>query len=146
MKIRFVGAALAVLLIGACATMPPSQNDEKVVTLVERFNTAPAEDLVSQARLPFLFQEQVLYAEADLQAVLYRVKEAGLVLDPQFVSPPAVPQRPADPRFDVGVFYDELPEDARLVIVESNAGPVSLIVGGEADRLPLLLGIVRGRP
>jgi hypothetical protein len=146
MKMRLIGAALAVLLIGACATVPPSQKDDKVLELVDRFNTVPSGDFVANSGLPFLFGDQVLYAESDLEAVLRRAKEAGLVLTPQIVGSTDVPPRPADARFDVGVYYDELPEDARLVIVESTAGAVSLIVGGEGGRLPLLLGLVRGRP
>lgn len=145
MKMRVIGAALAVLLIGACVTAP-SQRDGRVLELIDRFNTVAAGELVANTGVPFLFDDQVLYAQADVEAVLARVKEAGLALTPQIASSTAVVEPPAASRFDVGIFYDRLPEDARIVTVESTAGPVSLIVGGKADRLPLLLGLKRGQP
>ncbi len=145
MKMRVIGAALAVLLLGACATSP-SLRDERVLELIDRFNTVPAGELVANTGVPFLFDDQVLYAESDVEAVLARVKEAGLVLTPQITASTVAIAPPAASRFDVGVFYDRLPDDARVVTVESTAGTVSLIVGGEADRLPLLLGLKRGEP
>jgi len=143
MKMRVIGAALAVLLIGACATAP-SQRDDRVLELIDRFNTLPAGELVANTGVPFLFDDQVLYAESDVEAVLARVKAAGLVLTPQIGASTVAIAPPAAARFDVGVFYDRLPDDARIVTVDSTAGRVSLIVGGEADRLPLLLGLKRG--
>lgn len=145
MKMRVIGAALAVLLIGACVTAP-SQRDDRVLELIDLFNTVPAGELVANTGVPFLFDDQVLYAEPDVEAVLARVKEAGLALTPRIDASTVAIAPPAASRFDVGIFYDRLPDDARIVTVESTAGPVSLIVGGEADRLPLLLGLKRGQP
>lgn len=145
MKMRVIGAALAVLLIGACVTAP-SQQDDRVLELIDRYNTVPAGEFVANTGVPFLFDGQVLSAESDVEAVLARVKEAGLVLTPQIVSSTLAIAPPAASRFEVGIFYDRLPEDARIVTVDSTAGRVSLILGGEAGRLPLLLGLKRGQP
>lgn len=140
---RVIGTAVAVLLIGACATAP-SQRDGRVLELIDRFNTLPAGELVANTGVPFLLDDQVLYAESDVEAVLARVKEAGLVLTPQIDASTGAVAPPASARFDVGVFHDRLPDDTRIVTVESTAGPVSLVVGGKANRLPLLLGLKRG--
>ena len=146
MRIRLIGAAVAVLLLGACASVPPSARDERVVQLIDLFNTVAAEDLAGNLGTPFLFEDEVLSAGADTVAVLARTQEAGLVIAPFVVARSDEPAAPDGARFDVAVFYDRLPEDARLVVAESNAGDVTLIVGGEADGLPRLLGLKRGRP
>ena len=150
MRIRLFGAAtvllLAGLLLGACATVPPSQQDERVIELIDLLNTLPAGDFADYAGVPFLFDEQVLYAEADVIAVVARLREAGLIVAPEIVGSTSAIAAPAGARFDVGVFYDRLPPDARLVITQSNAGDLSLIVGDRTDDLPRVLGIVRGRP
>jgi len=145
MRYRLIGAVFAVLLLGACATVPPSRSDENVVQLIDRFNTIAAEDFVVSVGVPFLFGEQVLYTESDVIAVLSRLQEAGLVIAPVIVGSSDSPIAPADARFDVNVFYDRLPDDTRLIIAESNAGDVTLLVGGEADGLPQLLALERGR-
>jgi hypothetical protein len=149
MRIRFGVVAvlvLAGLLLGACATVPPSQQDERVIELIDLFNTLPAEELAVYTGLPFLFDEQVLYSQADVTAVLARLREAGLIVAPEITGSTGSITAPAGCRFDVGVFYDRLPSDARLVIAQSNAGDLSLIVGDQTEGLPRLLGIVRGRP
>jgi len=145
MRYRLIGAVFAVLLLGACATVPPSRSDENVVQLIDLFNTTAAEDFIVNASVPFLFGEEVLSTESDVIAVLARLQEAGLVIAPVIVGSADTIEAPADARFDVNVFYDRLPDDARLIITESNAGDVTLIVGGEADGLPQLLALERGR-
>ena len=146
MKVRLIGALLAVLLLASCATVPPSRQDEKVYEVIDLFNTLPAEEFAVYAGVPFLFGENVLSTESDVIAVVERVKESGLVIAPEIVGEADALSAPAGARFAVEVFYDRLPEDARLVIVESTAGELTLFLGGEAERLPQLMGIVRGRP
>jgi len=146
MRIRLIGAAAVVLLLGACASVPPSARDERVVQLIDLFNTVAAENLGDNLGTPFLFEDEVLSAPADVVAVLARAQEAGLVIAPIVVARSDDPTAPADARFDVAVFYDRLPDDATTIVAESNAGDVTLIVGGEAGGLPRLLGLKRGRP
>lgn len=146
MKTRWIAAVFAVVVLGACATVPPSQQDEKIYQVIDLFNTAAADEFVKQAGVPFLFGEQVLYTESDVAAVLARARASGLIIAPLVVDSVDVGPPPADARFAVEVFYERLPEDARLVVTESTAGDLTLIFGGEANRLPKLLGLVRGRP
>lgn len=139
-------AGLVLLVLASCATVPPSQQDDRVIELIDRYNTLPAAEVVELATVPFLFGDQILYSQADLEAVIGRLQDGGLVIAPVITGSTTDVVVQADARFDVGVFYDRLPEDARLVVADSNAGPVSLIVGGERDGLPLLYGLMRGRP
>ncbi len=145
MSIRSAAVVAVAILIGACATVPFSDRDDRVIELIDLFNTALPSDFVEQSGVPFLLNDQVLYAESDLVAVLNRLREGGLLIAPRIASRQEIVPVPADARFDVGVFFDHLPDDARAVVVASNAGDVTLIVGGEANRLPMLFGLVRGR-
>lgn len=146
MKLRLIGALLAVLLLASCATVPPSRQDEKVYEVIDLLNTLSAEEFAVYAGVPFLFGENVLSSQSDVIAVLERLKASGLVVAPEIVGEADALSAPAGARFAVDVFYDRLPPDARLVIADSNAGELTLFLGGEAERLPQLLGIVRGRP
>jgi hypothetical protein len=145
MSIRSAAIVAAAILIGACATVPFSDRDDRVIELIDLFNTAPPADFVAQSGVPFLLNDQVLYAESDLVAVFSRLRGSGLLIAPRIVSRQDAVTAPGDARFDVRVFYDHLPADARAVVVPSNAGDVTLIVAGEANRLPILLGLVRSR-
>lgn len=143
MRARTLGVIALVLVLGACATIPPSQDDAKVLELIDLFNQSTATAIVDQTSLPFLFQGEVLYATADVEAVLGRLKSNGLSLTTQIVGVSDSVSVGADARFATTVFGDELPDDAREVLVPSTAGTLSLIVGGEANGLPLLMGIQR---
>lgn len=146
MKTRAIGILAPLLLLAACATAPPAQDDTRVIELIDRFNTTSGVGLADYAELPFLFGDEVLYSETDLRPVLARVKEAGLILSPEIVGSTTSIAAPDGSRFDVALFFDRLPDDARLVVTPSTAGDVTLVLAGAADGLPLLRGIVRGQP
>ena len=141
MRVRILGAVVLVLILGACATIPPSQDETRVLQLIDLFNTQT--ELIDQTGLPFLFGEEVLYASADVAAVLSRVKASGLVLTPDIAGNTDAIVITGTDRFAVEVYADGLPPDARQILVPSTAGTISLIVGGEANGLPLLLGLQR---
>ena len=143
MRLRLLGILSAVLLVAACATIPPSADDEKVLELIDLWNTLPATELVGQVGDPFLFGSQVLYSQSDVEAVLARAKANGLVLTAEIVGSSSAIVIDGTERFDVGVFADRLPPDARQILVASPAGTVSLIIGGESNGLPQLLGVQR---
>ncbi|MFP4114879.1 MAG: hypothetical protein ACOC2Y_09130 [Spirochaetota bacterium] len=145
MRKALFGAGLVIALLASCATVPPAQQDDRVIEMIDIFNTLPAQEFAEYAGVPFLFDEQVLYSSSDVTAVLDRAREAGLIVAPQIVGSAPAGAAPEGARFDVGLFYERLPEDARYVVVESTADVVTLIMGGEVDGLPQLLGIVRGR-
>jgi hypothetical protein len=140
----FAWALVVVALLAGCATIPPSQDADRVISLVEFIDSEPVDAVVDQSQIPFLFQDQIVYSQADLSAVLTRLRANGLSLDPQSAQIDSYPMLAGDLRFDQQVFADNLPEDARLVVVSSSAGRIELIVAGSQDGLPLLLGIQRG--
>lgn len=137
-------ALVVVALLAGCATIPPSQDEDRVVALVGFVDEEPVDSVVSQSRIPFLFQDQIIYSQADLSAVLTRLRAGGLTLAPESAQIDMYPVFSGDLRFDQQVFADELPEDARVVTVSSSAGTIELLVGGSQDGMPLLLGIQRG--
>lgn len=137
-------ALVVVALLAGCATIPPSQDEARVVALVGFVEEEPVDAVVSQSRIPFLFQDQIIYSQADLSAVLTRLRAGGLTLAPESAQIDMYPMFSGDLRFDQQVFADELPEDARVVTVSSSAGTIELLVGGSQDGMPLLLGIQRG--
>ncbi len=143
MRLRLLGILAAVLLVAACATIPPSADDDKVLELVDLWNATSAAEFSSRVGNPFLFGTQVLSSSADIEAVLARAKANGLLLTPEIVGSSDSVSVDGVDRFGVGVFAEQLPPDARHVLVPSTAGTVSLIVGGEAEGLPMLLGIQR---
>lgn len=144
MRLRLAAVAAVAVLFG-CATIPPAQRDASVIEVVDRFNTVEPSDFIPQSGVPFLFNDQVLYAESDLVAILERLREGGLVISPRIIANESVRPAAADARFDVQVFFDRLPPEARFVVVPSSAGDLTLILAGEANRLPMLVGLVRGR-
>ncbi len=145
MRLRLAAVAAVAILLGACATIPVTERDARVIEVIDRFNTVEPSDFITQSGVPFLFNDQVLYAESDLVAILDRLREGGLVIAPRVIANDPARPASADARFDVQVFHDRLPPDARFVTVPSNAGDVTLILAGEANRLPMLVGLVRGR-
>ena len=145
MRVRLIAACGAVILLSACATLPVPRRDAGVVELIELFNTSAPADFIARSGVPFLFAGQVLYAEADLEAVLTRLRDGGLYVDPGVLSVEPVGPAPQASRFDVAVFFEHLPPNARAIVTASNAGEVTLIVGGGTDRTPMLFGLLRGR-
>ncbi len=137
-------ALVVIVLIAGCATIPPSQDPDRVVALVGFIEDEPVDAVVEQSRLPFLFQDQILYSYTDVSAVLARLRAGGLSLDPSSATIAGSPVLSAGLRFDQQVYLDELPPDVRAVQVSSSAGPLLLFVGGENGGLPLLFGIQRG--
>ncbi len=145
MRVRLVAVAAVAVLLGACATVPPAQRDASIIEVIDRFNTVDPGEFIPQSGVPFLFNDQVLYAESDLIAIFERLREGGLVISPRVIANVSARKVAEDARFDVRVFFDRLPAEARFVTAPSNAGDITLVFAGEANRLPMLVGLVRGR-
>lgn len=134
------------LILGSCATGPRPLRQDRAVEVVQIFNTQSPSIVVEHVRLPFLIQDEAVYSEADFTAVLERLRDNELVLDVDSLELLPVPQPTPEARFALGVYYDELPLNARAAVVSSNAGPITIFLGGEYDGLPQLLGLQRGAP
>ena len=78
MKTRLLAAAaLAVLLLGACVTAPPSQNEGRVAEVIELINDGPVEALVDQSHVPFFFDAELLVRSTDVSLMWTGLREAG---------------------------------------------------------------------
>ena len=150
MKTRLLAAAaLAVLLLGACVTAPPSQNEGRVAEVIELINDGPVEALVDQSHVPFFFDAELLVRSTDVSLMWTGLREAGFEVAPAgFAVEPAGPadfRRIAD-NFDMESFFSPdgyFPEDAGWVVVDSSAGQLLILLGDRNDRLPVIFGIAR---
>ena len=152
MKTRnMVATALAALLLGACVTAPPSQNEGRVADVIELINDGPIEALVDQSHVPFFFDAELLVRSTDVDLMWSGLREAGFEVSP--VGFAVEPARPADyarvaNSFDLESFFSPdgyLPDDAGWVIVDSSAGEVLMLLGDRNGRLPVIFGIARVR-
>ena len=148
MKYQLLGIVVAVLLIGACATVPPSQNPSRVADLLTKINEADPGALVEQSHEPFLFTDELLARAADIEMVWSSIRDAGINFS-QDGEP--IPAQSGDYHriantFDLEVFFSAdgyFPPDATWVPVASSAGAFDLLIGGSRERLPIIYGIVR---
>jgi hypothetical protein len=148
MKNRLLGVVIVVLLLGACAHLPPSQNPNRVAELIELVNTAEPGELAGRCQRPFLFHDELVAREADIELIWSSMREAGI----QFAADgEPLPAERGDyhrlaETFDLRVFFSGegyLPDDAVWIPLATPAGAFDLLVGGESGRLPMILGIVR---
>lgn len=150
MKTRYLAAAvLAVMLLGACVTAPPSQNQGRVAEVIELINHGSIEALVDQSHVPFFFDAELLVRSTDIDLMWSGLREAGFKVSPVgFAVEPAGPAdyvRVAD-TFDMESFFSPvgyLPEDAGWIIVDSSAGQMLILLGDQIGRLPVIFGIAR---
>jgi len=150
MKIQYgVAAVAAVLLLGACATTPPSQDEGKVAAVIELINNGAVEDLSAQSHVPFLFDAELLVRSTDIGLMWSGVRQTGLRIAPVgFVVEPAAASdyaRIAD-TFDLQSYFGPegyLPDDAAWVTADSSAGRLLVLLGGREGSLPLIYGIAR---
>ncbi|MEE8442094.1 MAG: hypothetical protein V3S41_10250 [Spirochaetia bacterium] len=143
------GAALAVLLLGACVTAPPSQNEGRVAEVIALINDGSVEALVNQSHVPFFFDAELLVRSTDVALMWSGLREAGFEIEPiGYALEPAGPpdyRRIAD-TFDMESFFSPdgyLPDDAGWVVVDTSAGEMLILLGDRIDRLPVIFGIAR---
>jgi hypothetical protein len=152
MRTRFLAAAaLVVLALSACVSVPPSENEGRVVELIELINDGSVEELVGQSHAPVFFDAELVVRRADIELMWSGLKDAGFEVSPVgFALEPATSsdfRRVAD-TFDMESFFSPdgfFPDDAGWVIVDSSAGQLMLLIGGSSGSLPLIFGIARVR-
>ena len=146
---RLALIAVVALLAAACATVPPSQNLDRVSELIDMINSAPVESVVEQSGEPFLFDAELVVRTSDVELIWTGLRDAGVRISPEIAS--MSPVEPMDYRrvadtFDLQVYFSGdryLPRDAAWVETDSSVGPVLLLLGGRSGQLPLIYGFVR---
>lgn len=141
--------ALAALLLGACVTAPPSQNEGRVAEVIELINDGSVQALVDQSHVPFFFDAELLVRSTDVDLMWAGFRDAGVEISPVgFAVEPAAPgdySRIAD-TFDMQTFFSPdryFPEDAGWVIADSSVGELLILLGDRNGRLPVIFGIAR---
>lgn len=143
MKIRWIaGIAALVMIVGACAS-PPSRDADKVTLLMHYISNASIDELVTQSRVPFLFDSEILLQEHQLRLVWTNLKADGLRIDPPDGPPTLLTTGILSDAADVSEFLDALSNDATIVRTESSAGPVWLLLAGRSGDLAEIRGIGR---
>ena len=148
MKIRYLAAA-AVVLLGACATVPPARSDRRAEELIDRINAGQIEWVLEQSHVPFFFDGELLVRSADVELLWQGLRESGFMIRPEgFALEPASPgdyRRVAD-TFDMQTFFSQdgaFPPDATWLVADSTIGELLILLGDRSSRLPVIFGIAR---
>ncbi len=130
----------------SCATMPVSQNKEAAAELIEKINTASPAELAGRSDLPFLFDEELVVLEGDLDILWSNLRAAGFSLDPAAAAEPSA-VAPADyalygDSFEIEAFFAQyIDESASMLKVRNSFGHFILLLQGEKDGLPMIKGM-----
>lgn len=150
MKLRLLAAAaLVAVLLGACATVPPSQNENRVGELIGMINEASVRDLVEQSHVPFFFDAELLVRAADVELMWDGLRSAGFQIVPSgFALEPAAPAdfRRIASTFDMESFFSPdgyFPGGAGWLVADSSIGQVLVLLGEKSGRTPVIYGIAR---
>lgn len=150
MKIRLLAAAaLAAVLLGACATVPPSQNEGRVGELIGMINDASVDELAAQSHVPFFFDAELLVRTADVELMWDGLRNAGFQVSPSgFALEPAAPAdfRRIASTFDIESFFSPdgyFPGGAGWLVADSSIGQVLVLLGEKSGRRPVIYGIAR---
>jgi hypothetical protein len=148
MKLRYL-ALVAVVVLGACSTVPGAKEDRSLVELIDLVNDGPVERVVAQSHVPLFFDGELLVRRADIEMLWSGLREQGLVINPRgFAVEPARRSdyvRVAD-TFDIETFFSPegpFPDNATWIRAGSDFGEVQILVGDDLDGLPLIYGIAR---
>ena len=149
MKIRYLAAAAVVVLLGACATVPPARDDRKVAELIDRVNAGPVDWALEQSHVPFFFDAELLVRSADVELMWQGLRESSLIVQPEGFS--LEPARSGDyariaETFDMQTFFSpegSFPEEATWLLADSNLGQLLILLGDRSARLPVIYGIAR---
>lgn len=152
MRTRYlVAAVLTLVLLGACMSVPPSQNEGKVAELIEMINDGSVEVLVAQSHAPFFFDAEMLVRSADIELMWSGLRAAGFEVAPSgFAVEPATSSdyRQIADTFDMEAFFSPdgyFPDDAGWVVADSSTGELMILLGDRIGDLPVIFGIARVR-
>jgi hypothetical protein len=133
-------------ILSSCASFPPAASDERVIELITRLSGATGEQGLELSSVPFLFDREILKRESDVSYLFENLRLEGFRFGEVVIRRNDSAYEGARALFadtmDVRVFFDRrLPEDARAVIAETDAGLFYFLVGDRTGRLPRLYGM-----
>ncbi len=141
-----IASLLIVLFTGACATVPPAQDEARVDELVDVVNKLDAERMLEQSARPFLFDSEIIELSNDLYVMWRSVYNAGFSLPNARIE--SIREVNADTWRDYGdnlemraYFERHVPEDATIARVRAQQAGFDLILGDERDGMPKVYGL-----
>lgn len=133
-------------LLAGCASLPVSQRESSVESLLYRIHTEDVARAVELTRLPFLLDGEILTTERDAELLWTNLKAVPDLLG----SPEILSIREAYPSdykefrdsSELRVFFDRaLPENPSLVEIETPEGRFLLLLTGKKLGLPEIAGL-----
>jgi hypothetical protein len=138
-------ASLAALLLSACSSVPPSQNEGRVERLVEELNTADEDRIMKLSALPFLLDGETVAREEDLRTLWRNLRSSGFT----FADAEIQEIRPIGPESDrtfaedpeaLAFFKKHTGKGAATVRLKTSRGVFTLLTGGRTVFLPKIYG------
>jgi hypothetical protein len=145
-NIPTIGTALLILILAAsCTTVPVSQRDNRVETLITELNTADIDRLMELSARPFLFDGEIIILESDLQMMWTNLRDVGFTFDAATIEELGPVTDTTYLQFadtmDVRVWFQKYAaEDAALARVSTSHGTFLIITGDRLKRLPYIFG------
>ncbi|MFW6363501.1 MAG: hypothetical protein ACOC0D_06605 [Spirochaeta sp.] len=147
-RLRVYVLLLGILLIAACATVPPSQQEDSVLTVLQMLENRRTDELSRHSRTPFLLDAEIITAEKDVLDLWQLLTTRGY----QFPNPVIESITPAaedsyqlfGDTMEVRVYFERhLPDDAAVAEVTAGGERFRFIfaesINGRSG-LPLMYG------
>lgn len=143
---RPVVLGFLIVFIGACATVPPSQDEERVEALIGVINEADADLMVEHTERPFLFDSEIVPLANDVYVLWRNAFNAGFSLPNATIVSLDVVDSETYTRYRDSVeletyFRRTLPEGATVARIQAQHGTFELILGDERNGLPAVYGL-----
>ncbi|MFP4642809.1 MAG: hypothetical protein ACLFM0_00485 [Spirochaetales bacterium] len=141
-----IASLLIVLFTGACATVPPAQDEARVEELVDVVNELDADRMLEQSARPFLFDSEIIELSNDVYVMWRSVYNSGFSLPNAGIE--SIREVDSETWRDYGdnlemraYFERHLPEDATIARVRAQQASFDLILGDEQNGLPKVYGL-----
>lgn len=144
--IRGIFTVLVGVFIGACATVPPSQDQERVEALIDVLNEGNADRMVDHTARPFLFDSEIVPLSNDVYVLWRNAFNAGFSLPNATIESLEVVDSETYTRYrdspEVEAYFRRtVPEGATVARIQAQHGTFELILGDERNSLPAVYGL-----
>lgn len=144
-----VGAAVVLLLLVSCSTVPFAQRPANALRIVRLFNSGDIQSLDTISQVPFLFNGEIVELREDVNTIWTNLVKSGLkldeaqVADAKAIGPDSYKQ--FSDTMEVQVFFGKyLPKGTALVRVAFTGGSFDLLLDGARRGYPVVIGIKAG--
>ena len=139
-----LGVLLAVL--GACATVPPAQNEDRVEELIDVINELDADRMLAQSGRPFLFDSEIVPMANDVYIMWRNIYNAGFSMPNAQIESLEPVNAETYTRYGDGdemraYFQRALPDDAAIARIRAQHGTFELILGDQHNGMPAVYGL-----